>query len=153
MIAGVRGNWQTIIADLALILFMVTAAAMGSNTREPPANPLPAEGEPLAIYRPHPQAPPLGDWLAAQAPDERQQLTVIGRYRDGDAQSAADAALRLAADAEMRGVRSRIVLEPAESSDLLAVLAFDSPADWHGDCNAAGTNGATRPPGKDQTCD
>ena len=31
MIAGVRGGWQMIIADLALILFMVTAAAMGSK--------------------------------------------------------------------------------------------------------------------------
>lgn len=153
MIGGARGNWQTIIADLALILFMVTAAAMGSAAPEPIDSPLPAEGEPLAIYRSDRQAPPLGDWLAAQAPDERQQLTIIGRYRAGDAKIAADAALRLAADAEMRGVRSRIVIEPAESSDLLAVLAFDSPADWHGDCNASGTNGATRRPGKDQTCD
>ncbi|WP_202389658.1 hypothetical protein [Croceibacterium soli] len=153
MIAGVRGNWQTIIADLALILFMVTAAAMGSKRPEPAGNPLPAEGEPLAIYRPHRQAPPLGDWLAAQAPDERQQVTIIGRYRDGDARIAADAALKLASEAETRGVRPRIVIEPAESSDLLAVLAFDIPADWHGDCNAAGTNGAPRPPGKDKTCD
>jgi hypothetical protein len=153
MIAGVRGNWQTIIADLALILFMVTAAAMGSKTPEPIDNPLSAEGEPLAIYRPHRQAPPLADWLAAQAADERQQLTIIGRYRAGEVQAAADATLALASGAAEGGVRSRIVLEPAESSDLLAVLAFDSPADWHGDCNAAGTNGAPRPPGKDTTCD
>lgn len=153
MIAGVRGNWQTIIADLALILFMVTAAAMGPTTPESIGSPLPAEGEPLAIYRPHRQAPPLGEWLAAQAPDERQQLTIIGRYRDGDAQTAANAALKLASEADMRGVRARIVLEPAESSDLVAVLAFDSSADWHGDCNAPGTNGASRPPGKDLTCD
>jgi hypothetical protein len=153
MIAGIRGNWQTIIADLALILFMVTAAAMGSNSPEPIDNRLPAEGEPLAIYRPDPQAPPLGHWLAAQAADERQQLTIIGRYRPGEVQAAADAALALASDAAEDGARPRIVLELADSSDLLAVLAFDSPADWHGDCNAPGTNGAPRPPGKDITCD
>jgi hypothetical protein len=153
MISGVRGNWQTIIADLALILFMVTAAAMGSKNPEATDNPLPARGEPLAVYRPHQGTPPFGEWLAAQAADERQQLTIIGRYQGGDVQFAADAALALASDAAEHGVRSRVLLEPAENSDVLAVLAFDSPTDWHADCRAEGTNGAQRASAKDSSCD
>jgi hypothetical protein len=153
MIAGGRGSWQTIIADLALILFMVTAAAMGSKESETAGNPLPARGEPLAVYRPHQGTPPFGDWLAAQAADERQQLTIIGRYQGGDVRFAADAALALASDAAEHGVRSRVLLEPADSSDLLAVLAFDNPQDWHADCRAQGTNGAQRAPAKDSSCD
>lgn len=154
MIAGVRGSWQTIIADLALILFIVTAAAMGSDhADEQIDNPLPARGEPLAIYRLDKGVPPLGDWLAAQAVDERQQLTVIGRYDGGNVQPAAEAALALAADAADHGVRPRVLLEPAESSEVLAVLAFDNPADWHADCKVAGANGAQRASGKDNSCD
>ena len=153
MIAGVRGGWQMIIADLALILFMVTAAAMGSKKPETPDNPLPARGEALAIYRPHQGTPPIGDWLAAQAADERQQLTIIGRYRDGDPQGAADDALALAADAAASGVRPRILLEPGESTELLAVLAFDNATDWHADCKEGGTNGAPRASEKDSSCD
>lgn len=161
MIAGVRGNWQTIIADLALILFMVTAAAMGSQkpeaagSQEPQTtqNPLPARGEPLAIYRPGEGAPALGEWLAGQAADERQQLTVLARYREGGAERAAEAALLLAAEAAEHGVRPRILLEPADRFDVLAVLAFDNPADWHADCRAPGTNSAQRAPGKDSSCD
>lgn len=153
MIAGVRGNWQTIIADLALILFMVTAAAMGSKSPEEGDNPVPARGEPLAIYRSQQGVPPLSAWLAEQAADERQQLTIIGRYRGADVQPAADAALALASEVAEHGVRSRILLEPADSSDVLAVLAFDHSTDWHADCRAQGTTGAKRASGKDSSCD
>ena len=153
MIAGGRGSWQTIIADLALILFMVTAAAMGSKKPETSDNPLPARGEALAIYRPQQGAPPLGDWLAEQAADERQQLTIIGRHTEGAAEAAADDALALALDAAEHGVRARVLLEPAEKSDLLAVLAFDNPADWHADCREAGPNGAPGASEKDSSCD
>jgi hypothetical protein len=124
-------GWQTTMADLALILFMVTAAgihAQHEQKRPPaPAATIPARGEPLAVYRAVDGAPPLGQWLAEQAPDGRQYLTIVARYRPGNAASAAQQAVGLAQQAGAAGIAARIVLEPGEGADLLATLAFDHP--------------------------
>src|SRR5690606_20797347 len=100
MIARLPAGWQTTIADLALILFIVTAAAIdgqpspaekaSAETAAPPAS-----GEPLAVYRAGDGVPPLGQWLAEQAPDSRQYLTIVARYRAGDAARTAERALAL----------------------------------------------------------
>lgn len=132
-IAG-NGGWQTTIADLALILFMVSVAAIanqpdGAGEADHAAaalvNPLPAMGEPVAIYRGGAGMPALDDWLAGQTPDARQQLTVIARYPAGGAQDAAGAALALAEQAGVAGYRTRILLEPSQSADVVAVLGYD----------------------------
>lgn len=136
-----RIGWQTTLADLALILFMVTAAAMaqqpdadegtaqgtaqGAIETAVPGAPVPARGEPLAIYRAVPGAPPLGEWLANQPRDDRQHLTIVARHATGGAAEAARGALALARDAEAAGRSARVVIEPAERGDLIAVLDFD----------------------------
>jgi hypothetical protein len=81
------------------------------------------------VYRAHDGAPPLRDWLAEQAPDRRQLLTIVARYRPGDAAGAARDAVAMAQEAGAAGVSARIVLEPGEGAELLATLAFDRPAD------------------------
>ncbi len=135
-IAG-NGGWQTTIADLALILFMVSVAAIanqpdgageGDHAAAALVNPLPAMGEPVAIYRGGAGMPGLDRWLADQTPDARQQLTVIARYPVGGAQDAAGAALALADQAGAAGYRARILLEPspeAPTGDVIAVLGYD----------------------------
>ncbi len=134
MITRISFGWQTTMADLAMILFMVTAAgihAQNQQTQQPrqaQASASPSvEAEPLAVYRAHEDAPPLKQWLAEQAPDRRQYLTVLARYRPGDAAIAAQRAVALAQEAGEAGVTARIVLEPGESAELLATLAFDRP--------------------------
>jgi hypothetical protein len=134
MISRVSFGWQTTMADLALILFMVTAAGIHAQDEQKPqprqaadAPSLSAEGEPLAVYRTGEGAPPLGEWLAEQAPDRRQYLTIVARYRPGNAESAAQKAVVLAREAGAAGVSARIVLEPGEGAELLATLAFDRP--------------------------
>lgn len=130
MIPRTTFGWQTTMADLALILFMVTAAGVDAQKEQPAeaaAPSLPAEGEPLAVYRATATAPPLAQWLAEQAPDKRQLLTIIARYPPGDAAAAAGQAVDLAQQAGEAGVAARIVLEPGERGDLLATLAFDRP--------------------------
>jgi hypothetical protein len=130
MIAGRHSkSWQTIIADLALILFMVTAAAMDSESGKHSSGQvaakekMPLRAEPLAVYRPSPGTPSLGQWLAGQAPDARQRLTIISRYAPGEERRAANAALDLAAEV---GTPSRILIEPSTRSEVMAVLAFDA---------------------------
>ncbi len=134
MISRGSVGWQTTMADLALILFMVTAAGVQAhkNGRDQPAeeapSAAPAQGEALAVYRAGDDAPPLGQWLTEQAPDRRQHLTIVARYRAGNASAAAAEALALATEAGEAGVSARIVLEPGPREDRLATLAFDRPA-------------------------
>lgn len=132
MIGRLPAGWQTTIADLALILFMVTAAGLDAQRKqekadEPTLAAPPAQGEALAVYRASADAPPLGEWLAEQAPDGRQHLTIMARYGAGDAANAARAAVELADQAGSAGASARIVLEPGDESAVFATLAFDHP--------------------------
>ncbi|MBO9722941.1 MAG: hypothetical protein J7530_01055 [Novosphingobium sp.] len=139
MSARTAASWQTSLADLSLILFMISAAAISrqqgdlrqekqAQAREvPPSSP---EGTPLAIYIAASGAPPLARWLSEQAGDPRQRVTVTSPYGPdpGDmARSLAEAG-RLAADAEAAGHKARIVVEPGLPPARVA-LAFDEPDD------------------------
>ncbi len=140
MSARAGASWQTSLADLSLILFMVTAAAVspgalpapgghavggkgGAGARQALAAPVAAAAvpsvavaEPLSVYIALPDAPPLVQWLAQQEPDPRQQLTITARY-DAAKARAREAALgevvRLAREAAAAGIAARIVVEPA----------------------------------------
>ncbi|MDE2405417.1 MAG: hypothetical protein KGM17_12185 [Sphingomonadales bacterium] len=128
-------GWQTLLADLSLILFMVTAAAVDASPDEPrPAAPRapiarPAEAprsEPIAVWRANGAAPPLGRWLREQSPDPRQQLTIAVHYAGGAA--ALPAALARAAtlgrEAQAHDVAARVLVEPG-ADDVVATLAYD----------------------------
>jgi len=133
-------GWQTLLADLSLILFMVTAAAI-DGTPEPPkparlrpvvaARPLaPAPEDPrgaaIAVWRGGGTAPALRQWLREQAPDARQQLTIAIHYGGGSAglSEALARAARLGAEARAAGVPARVLVEPG-ADDTVATLAYD----------------------------
>jgi hypothetical protein len=142
MIMRTGSGWQYILADLSLILFMVSAAALASSddaparaasTPEPvararaaDARPLSPQAEPLALYRSTPGAPSLGQWLHQQSADARQQLTIVAQYAPGRQAEALSQAAALAQDAGEAGVRARIVVEPGQGGTT-ASLAFDAP--------------------------
>lgn len=129
MIPRLAGGWQTTMADLALILFIVSVAGLQGAKEEKSATDLPAQGEPTAVYRARPGAPPLDLWLAEQAPDARQRLTIVAQYRSGGAEAAALQAVRLAAQAGAAGSAARIVLEEGDASGPTAFLAYDRSAE------------------------
>lgn len=121
MIARAGSGWQTVLADLSLILFMATASAVGDAPAAPAAAPpavspaaVPALGEPVAQWRQGPGAPALAEWLAANA-DPRLRLTILAPP------SEADAALGLAAAATQP---ARLVLEPG-AAGVTATLTYD----------------------------
>jgi hypothetical protein len=142
MIARTGSGWQYILADLSLILFMVTAAALASSddaparaAKTPPTEgrssassgrPLSPRAEPLALYRASPGAPPLGQWLRDQSADARQQLTIVAQYGAGGQAKALGEAAALAQAAGEAGTRARIVVEPGVEGTR-ASLAFDAP--------------------------
>lgn len=122
MIARGGSGWQTVLADLSLILFMVTASSLGEKPTLPPPLPtapirpqVPALGEPVALWRDVSGAPPLEQWLAQSGGDARLRLTILA------APDQAARALSLAASAPRP---ARIVLDPGRSG-VDAALTYD----------------------------
>lgn len=121
MIARSGSGWQTVLADLSLILFMTTAAVVAeppAPSAPPPraAPSLPALGEPVAVWSGAPGGPALGDWLAQTAQDPRLRLTIVA--------SPAEAAPALALAASS-GRPARVLIEPEASGPPLATLTYD----------------------------
>ena len=141
MIARAGTGWQYALADLSLILFMVTGAALAQAVGKRGSMQPSPQGEPLALWGAEAGAPPLREWLEAQPPDDRQQLTIVARYGAGGQARALEEARTLAVSAGEAGARARIVIEPGEGV-IAATLAYDAPADAlaRGLRDAAGTS-------------
>ncbi len=138
MIARAGTGWQYLLADLSLILFMITAAALAQTDSASEAaakavakaaefSTLSPQGEPLALYRVGAGAPPLAQWLREQAGDARQQLTIVAQYGPGKQAEALGQAEALAREAGEAGASARIVVEPG-AGGTTAALAYDVPS-------------------------
>lgn len=121
MIARAGSGWQTVLADLSLILFMVTATAISDAQPQPRSDPpqprLPALADPVAVWRAEPGGPGLTTWLADQPPDPRQRLTLVAG--PADAAGLLDEAARLPRPA-------RVLIEPGLSGSPYAALTYDT---------------------------
>lgn len=131
MIALGGNGWLTTLADLSLILFMVTAAALSQATPAGAARPQDQAAslvmaEPVAIFRPDGDPNALHDWLTSQPADPRQRLTILIRYPDGGESAAANNAVRIAHEVRENGRDPRIVMESGEQNDVSLLLAYDS---------------------------
>lgn len=136
--APIAMPWQTILADLALILFMMTAAALANAPDGPllpnapkvavqPRPPAPSvRGEPVGVWRDGPGSPELAAWLAQQARDPRLRVSILVRHLAGHEQAALARAEALVAKAGARGAGARIVIEPGRQDGASVVLAYDA---------------------------
>lgn len=132
----IRGGsgWQTTTADLALILFLVTAQAVREEP-SPAAHPAPAAQEPviqeeaepplassaLARHRPAP-GESVREWLRASVTDERQVATISVSYTPGTRATALAEGARLLGEAESAGIAARLVAMPdARDETVIAV--------------------------------
>lgn len=119
MMARAGTGWQTALADLSMILFLVSAAAV-SQPAPPASSPsLPVLGDPVALWRAGPGGPSLAQWLAAQPSDPRQRLTIV---------AAPEAAAEAQTLARGAGQPARVVLDPGQLAPPFAALSFDRPA-------------------------
>lgn len=122
MIVRAGTGWQTTLADLSLILFLVAAAGVGRQTppqAEPPLPPVPVLGQPVAIWRAAPDGPGLAQWLQVQPGDPRLRLTLV---------AGPEGVTRVLALAREAGRPARLVLEPGLGRDPFATLTYDQPA-------------------------
>jgi len=134
MIVRAGTGWQYLLADLSLILFMITAAALAQTedvskvaAKAAEYSTLSPQSEPVALYRVESGAPPLGKWLQDQSADARQQLTIVAQYGPGKQAEALRQAETLAREAGEAGAKARIVIEPGQGGTT-AALAYDVPA-------------------------
>lgn len=128
MTAGGGPGWMTTLADLSIILFMITAADLSQARPTVSSAPsaAPAMAEPVATFRPGGGAPSLSGWLAAQPVDPRQRLTVLVRHDDAQADHALQSGLALMRQAEGAGRPARLIVERATMPDTIAYLAYDA---------------------------
>ena len=131
--SGLGTGWRTVLTDLSLILFMVTASVLpeqpgaGTQAAAAPAPKAPLasaeRSQPVAVWRPEPGAPSLSQWLASA--DGRALLSLRVTYRKDHAAAVA----RAATLATVAGDRPlRVLVEPGTSDATEATLAYDAPA-------------------------
>lgn len=133
-------GWQLILADLALILFLITLSALpaaeaesGRKLAEHVARDKDARG-PIrpevaasqALFRPVAGGPSLGAWLDTQAPDPRATLTIFALHRKGGEAAAWARAEALAAEARAKGARVRTIIAAGPADEVYASLAYDA---------------------------
>jgi hypothetical protein len=134
-------GWQLILADLALILFLLALSALPAaeagagrkavearaesdgSRRRTPFEIAPAQ----ALYRPIAGGPTLTEWLASQPRDPRATLTVFVQHRPDGEGAAWRAARSLVREAEASGVAARTVIAAGNEADIYASLAYDAP--------------------------
>ena len=135
---GAQG-WELMLADLALILFLVTLAALAGEeargtgadaiVRAPGNTPdmAPEIAPSQALFRPNPQGPDIARWLAEQPADSRATLTVFAQYAQGERAAIWAETQALAVRAEGTGQAVRVVITEGAQSDIHASLAYDTP--------------------------
>ncbi|TIX51509.1 hypothetical protein [Alteraurantiacibacter aquimixticola] len=136
MMPGREAGWMVPLADLSLILFVLTGTALSGLSGMPEDEYLPATrprsasgaietGIASAVHADAPGAPPLSEWLAAYRPMEGEQLTIQGFYAPEDRPAIRERTEQWAAEAHEAGVEARVILQPAESSQVIALFAHD----------------------------
>ena len=119
MIARLGSGWQTVLADLSLILFMITAAAVSKAPAQPAQlapSMLPALGSPVAVWSAAPDGPDLLTWLAQNAGDPRLRLTIV---------APPAVALEALALGAASGRPARVLIEPGMQGLPIATLTYN----------------------------
>lgn len=135
-----RHGWQIILADLALILFLLTlsalpaaeaetgrhaaARAVQEKTARKDTDPEVAAAQ--ALFRPVAGGPSLGAWLKTQAPDPRATLTIFAIYAEGGEAAAWARTQALSAEARAAGARVRTIISAGPEDEIYASLAYDA---------------------------
>lgn len=131
--ASTGASWLVPLADLSMILFVVTGAALAQQ----PAPAARLRGEdgrptgfiqtvPVAMLTDAPGGPPLAQWLAGNGSDATGLVTIEGHFAAPADRPRIEARVStLASEAREAGVEPRVVVEPGTASQVVTVFAYD----------------------------
>lgn len=126
-------GWQLILADLSLILFLVTLTALVNSSsdeeRRPATRPTsdPQVAPAQALFRHVEGGPDLREWINEQTVDPRATLTIIAQHTDADREKVWRDTRGLAQSVKDTGVPVRVVITKGGRNDVYASLAYDAP--------------------------
>lgn len=123
-------SWLVPLADMSLLLFIVTASALrldppsDAATREQVTEPaLAAAAE---IFVDTPTGPSFADWLESGERGSGAQLTIIASYAAISEREAIALRGEALADAAMAsGIIPRLIVQPSTGTEVVAVFAHD----------------------------
>lgn len=131
--ASTGASWLVPLADLSMILFVVTGAALAQQST-PAAPPREEDGRqtgfvqtvPVAMLTDAPGGPPLAQWLAGNGGDATGLVTIEGHFALPADRPRIEARVgTLANEARAAGVEPRVVVEPGTASQVVTVFAYD----------------------------
>lgn len=125
--------WLVPLADLSLILFVVTAVALVTSGELGSIQPVRQDqtrsvalGVASQVYVDTPDAPPIENWLADHPRGLGEQLTILAGYTDaGDRDFQLERGEVLAQKAMAQGFAPRIVIEQAMQPGIVVYFAQD----------------------------
>ena len=122
--------WLVARADMSLLLFILTAAALRPDAGEDAAERAlaePAFGAAAEIFVDSPSGPAFADWLGSQQRGEGQYLTITASYSDvGERETVQQRSEALADAAIAAGYSPRVVVQQAGQAQIIAVFAHDA---------------------------
>ena len=128
MISRATTGWQTITADLALILFLITAQAAADPAEH--SSPVASERHPtaestsaLAVHYPA-RGEDISDWLRETMTDRRQVATISIEYGTGARAGALAEGDRLLGLAETAGVGARLMVVPGAADQTIVAVDY-----------------------------
>jgi hypothetical protein len=127
--------WLVPLADLSMILFIITGTAMSSRPPEPTQPPEPqqaggfAMGVASAVFVDAAGGPSLAEWLASVPPGPGEQVTIEGRFIAADRGQVVARTEALAEQALALGIAARVILQPAAETRVQALVAHDADPD------------------------
>ncbi len=112
--SGISSCWAITLADLALILFIVTASHASDQPPEPPAQieGMSVDAIPQAIYAPGPDAPPLEEWITEQDLGPGASVDVSIGYNPADLEKTLEEAKAITTVLLQSGKEPRVTLVP-----------------------------------------
>lgn len=127
MISTQDNSWIVPLADLSLILFVVTGVSLSASLQREGEQPSGSytQSVPASVLVDTPDGPSLTNWLERYRQDPSGQLTILGSYTGDDRDTVTQRAGAMADMAISSGVEPRVVIEPGRQSQVLALFAYD----------------------------
>jgi len=133
ILSAATSRWQTVIADLSLILFLVAASALEEDASVPSAAAAQtAEDQAadiaLTVWSDVPGAPSLPVWLAEQQADDSQRLSITVTYETGRLAAALARISTLQQESGNAAENARIEVRQGPVAQILVRLVQDDAA-------------------------